>query len=247
MHENSWTRFSKDFLYKALSAYRETPTSRVHCVFLLLSNDNLQEMADIVDSSFSIIGSDANKHISIISERKELGTQIIKFVKNDIRREVKPPCSIFGIPFDVLRVNLEALLGSNKFDELDAKTELPFIDGKLRPVYCRKINSLTDLEVYIPYSDLSIKKDERSKAKENFYMGNAINKMNLFHNDAITRTLGKKLLRHIDECLKNLSTQEVVELCTETVTLRYESGSGATTPGRQILWKKREKTTHAQL
>ena len=241
MHENSWTRFSKDCLYKALSAYGESPSGRVHCVFLVLSNDNLQEMADIVDSSFSIIGSDANKHISIISERKELGTQMIKYLKDDIRRDVKPPCSIFGIPFDLLRNILKALLGSVEFGEPDATTELPYLDGSLRPVPSKRINSLTDLEVYIPYPDLSCELDDINKAKENFYMGNAINQMNLFHNDAIERTLEKKLLYHIDECLQELSTLEVVELCTETVTLRYESGSGATTLGRQILWKKKEE------
>ena len=78
MHERSWTKFSKDPLYKALSAFRETPTGQVHYVFLLLSNDNLQEMADIVDSTFSIIGNDASKHISIISDREELEARMIE-------------------------------------------------------------------------------------------------------------------------------------------------------------------------
>jgi hypothetical protein len=241
MHESNWTRFSKDSLYKALSAFCESPTGRVHCVFLLLSNENLQEMADIVDFSFSIIhGNDANKHISIISERKEHGTQMIKFLKDDISMDVKPPCSVFGIPFDLLRNSVKLLLGSVEFDEPDATTELPYSDGILRPVLNKRIKSLTDLEVYIPHPNLSSELEDIKKAKENFYMGNVISQMNLFHNDAIERTLETKLIRRIDECLQELSSLEEVDLYVETVTLRYESGSGATTLGRQILWKKKE-------
>jgi hypothetical protein len=240
MHEANWTRSSKDPLYKALSAFYESPTGRVHCVFLLLSNENLQEMADIVDFSFSIIGSDANKHISIISERNDLGTQMIKFLKDDISKDVKPPCSVFGISFDLLRNNVKALLGSVEFDEPDAKTELPYLNGTLRPVRNKRIKSLTDLEVYIPHSNLSSEFEDIKKAKENFYMGNVVSQMNLFHNHAIERTLETKLISRIDECLQNLSSLEEVELFVQTVTLRYESGSGATTLGRQILWKKKE-------
>ncbi|XP_028399331.1 sterile alpha motif domain-containing protein 9-like [Dendronephthya gigantea] len=245
MHESSWTMFSKNSLYKALSAYSETPTGRVHCVFLVLSNDNLQEMADIVDSSFSIIGSDANKHISIITERKELGTQMVKSLKHDISKNVKPPCSIFGIQFNLLKDIIKGLLGPIGLDDPDATTELPYLARRLRPVLSKRIKSLTDLEVYIPHPDLSSELEDIKKAKESFYMGNAISQMNLFHKDAIERTLETKLIRCIDEHLQELqnfsSDMETVEQYTETVTLNYESGSGATTLGRQILWKKKEE------
>ena len=242
MHAKNWTRFSKDYLYKALSAFCDSPTGRVHCVFLLLTNENLQEMADIIECSFSIIhGNDADKHISIISERKEFGMQMVKFLKDDISKDVKPPCSVFGIQFDLLRENVKALLGSVEFDEPDATTELPYLNGTLRPVLNKRIKSLTDLEVYIPHPTLSNELEDIKLAKENFYMGNTLSQMNLFHNDAIERTLETNLLRRTDDHLEDLSSLEEVELFVETITLRYESGAGATTLGRQILWKKKVK------
>ena len=241
MHEKNWTRFSKDSLYKALSAFCDSPTGRVHCVFLLLSCENLQEMADIIECSFSIIhGNDADKHMSIISEKKEFGAKMIKCLKDDISKDMKPPCSVFGIDFDLLRDNVNALLGSVEFDEPDATTELPYLNGTLQPVLNKRIKSLTDLEVYIPQPTLSNAFEDIDKAKEDFYLGNTISQMNLFHNHAIERTLQTNLLSRIDDYLEGLSSLEQ-ELFVDTITLRYESGAGATTLGRQLLWKQKVK------
>ena len=240
MHESDWTRNSKDCLYRALSAYKErSPTGRIHCVFLGLSEEYLQEMADIIDSCFSIIGNNANKCITIMSEKKEVGNGIVKFLKGDIRRDVKPPCSIFGFPLELLRENVKEMLGPIHFEEPGATTDLPYLNGKLKPVLNKRLNSLTDLEIYYPKPKLvnTVKAIER--ARESFYMGDVIKQLNLFHNHDIPRTRAAELTSRIDQYLKRLSDPSEVTRHVETVMLSYESGSGATTLCRRILWDKR--------
>ncbi|XP_046857820.1 sterile alpha motif domain-containing protein 9-like isoform X2 [Xenia sp. Carnegie-2017] len=240
-HEKNWTRYSKDSLYKALSAFCDCPTGRPHCVFLFMSDTNLQEMVDIIEASFTIIqGNDAHKHISVISDKKELEAKLADELKNDIKKDMRPPCSVFGVSINILKNIVMRQLGAGELEEPDATSELPYLDGCHRPVPNKRITSLTDLEVYLPVPKLSEELEDIRKAKENFYKGNAIDQMNLFHNHAIQRTLEKRLCDRVDESLKNLSSLDEIEFFVETVTLRYESGSGATTLGRQILWKKRE-------
>ncbi|XP_046857816.1 uncharacterized protein LOC124451237 [Xenia sp. Carnegie-2017] len=246
-HEKNWTRYSKDSLYKALSAFCDCPTGHPHCVFLLMSDTNLKEMACIIEASFSIIqGNDAHKHISVISEKKELRANLTKLLDDDINKDIKPPCSVFGVPMNVLKSIIMELIGEDELEEPDATVELPYIHGHHRPVLNKRIKSLTDLDIYLPRPPLSKNLEEIKKAKKNFYMGNAISQLNLFYRDAIDRTLETKLSSRIDEHLRNLSSLESFcrssddEFFVETVTMRYESGSGATTLGRQILWKKRD-------
>ena len=239
MHESNWTRNSKDCLYRALSAYQErSPTGRIHCVFLGLSNDSIQEMADIIDCSFSIIGTKAGKFISIISEKKEIVDEIIKCAKQDVRQEVRER-SICGYPWKLLEMNIRQMVGPSHVNERDATTELPYFDGKLKPVLTKRLNSLTDLEVYCPAPNFDNSVEQIEKARENFYKGGVVDQLNLFHNDDVERTVLKKLASRIDQCLKRLSQNSEIPCNVEIVQLRYESGSGATTLCRRILWNKR--------
>ena len=241
MHESDWTRNSKDCLYRALSTYHEqSPTSRIHCVFLGLSDELLQEMADIIDSCFSIIGNNASKSITILSEKKEIGSGIVKLLKPDIRKDVKPPCSISGFPLDLLKDNVKEMLGPIQyFDEPGATTDLPYLDGKPKPVLNKRLNSLTDLEIYFPKPKLDQSFVAINKARENFYMGDVIKQLNLFHHHDIKRTRANRLTFRIDKCLKLLSDASEVTRHVETVSLSYEAGSGATTLCRRILWEKK--------
>ena len=241
MHESDWTRNSKDCLYRALSTYHEqSPTSRIHCVFLGLSDELLQEMADIIDSCFSIIGNNASKSITILSEKKEIGSGIVKHLKPDIRKDAKPPCSIFGFPLELLKDNFKEMLGPIQyFDEPGATTDLPYLNGKLKPVLNKRLNSLTDLEIYFPKPKLDQSFVAINKARENFYMGDVIKQLNLFHHHDIKRTRANRLTSRIDKCLKRLSDASEVTRHVETVSLSYESGSGATTLCRRILWEKK--------
>ena len=241
MHESDWTRNSKKPLYRALSAYQEqSPTGRIHCVFLGLSDEYLQEMADIIDFCFIIIGTNASKCITIMSEKKEVGTGIVKFLKGDIQRDVKPPCSIFGFPLELLKENVKEMLGPIQYEEPGATTDLPYLNGKPRPVLNKRLNSLTDLEVYFPKPKFVNSFRQIERTRESFYMGDVIKQLNLFHNHDITRTRAAELTSCIDKYLKRLSDPSEVTRHVETVTLSYESGSGATTLCRRILWDKRD-------
>ena len=137
---------------------------------------------------------------------------------------------------------VNGLLGSTKLDKPDATTELPYTDGKFRPVLKKWINSLTDLEVYTPHLDARIDLADITEERENFYNGNAVSQMNLFYRNDIERTLEPNLLVRIDACLQRLSEWREVEQYTETIILKYyPHGSGATTLGRLLLWKEKEE------
>ena len=241
MHEGLWIHNSKDCLYRAMSAYHEqAPNGRIHCVFLVLSEENLREMADIIDSCVSIIGTNANKCISILSEKKQVGDKLTRLLQPDVRKDLKNPCSIFGFPLEFLRKSVEEMLGDVAYGDATATTELPFWNGKFKPILNKRINSLTDLEVYFPKPKLSSSYREVKATKENFYKGEVIKQLNLDNNDDIERTLATELTQRIDRCLKRLSVESPDDAAhVEIVSLSYESGSGATTLGRRILWNKR--------
>ena len=241
MHESDWTRYSKNCLYKALSTCYEGSLARKHWVFLCLSDECLAETADVIDLLFTILGKDANKYITIISEKKEIGEKIIKHLKDSIRKDLKYPCSFFGMPLDLLKTNVREMLGPNNFHDPKATTDLPHLGG-LTAVLNKRINSLTHLEVYCPKSSLTPSVKEIKEARDNFYKGDAIQQVNLFHRHDIERTLQDKLTRQIDSRLKKLSSLYEQEYTgfVETVNLSYEPGSGATTLCRRILWDKRE-------
>lgn len=241
MHEGLWIHNSKDCLYRAMSAYHEkAPNGRIHCVFLVLSEENLREMADIIDSCVSIIGTNANKCISILSEKKQVGDKLTKLLQPDVRKDLKNPCSIFGFPLEFLRKSVEEMLGDVAYEDATATTELPFWNGKFKPILNKRINSLTDLEVYFPKPKLTSSYREVKAARDNFYKGEVIKQLNLDNNDDIERTLATELTQRIDRCLKRLSAESPDDTAyVEIVSLSYESGSGATTLGRRILWNKR--------
>ena len=240
MHDSLWIHNSKDCLYRAMSTYHErAPNGRIHCVFLVLSEENLREMADIIDSCVSIIGNNANKCITILSEKKEVGLALKKLLQPDVCKDLKDPCSIFGFPLEFLRESVEEMLGEVAYQDATATTELPFWNGKYKPILNKRINSLTDLEVYFPKPKLSSSIKEVKTARDNFYKGEVIKQLNLDNNDDIERTLATNLTQRIDQSLKRLSTNPDDTTCAEIVSLSYESGSGATTLGRRMLWNKR--------
>ena len=241
MHERLWIQNSKDCLYRAMSSYHErAPNGRIHCVFLVLSEENLREMADIIDSCVSIIGTNANKCITILSEKKEAGLALTKLLQPEVRKDLKTPCSIIGFPLEFLRKSVEEMLGDAAYEDATAKTDLPFWNGKFKPILNKRINSLTDLEVYFPKPKLSSSFREVKAARDNFYKGEVIKQLNLDNNDDIERTLATVLTQRIDRSLKILSGELPDDTAyVEIVLLSYESGSGATTLGRRILWNKR--------
>ncbi len=241
MHESLWIHNSKDCLYRAMSAYHElAPSGRIHCVFLVLSEENLREMADIIDSCVSIIGNNANKCITILSEKKEVGLTLTKLLQPEVRKDLKNPCTIIGFPLEFLRKSVDEMLGDVAYEDATATTDLPFWNGKCTPILNKRINSLTDLEVYFPKPKLSSSCGEVKTAKDNFYKGEVIKQLNLDNNDDITRTLATELTQRIERSLKLLSAESPEDTAhVEIVSLSYESGSGATTLGRRTLWNER--------
>ena len=241
MHESLWIHNSKDCLYRAMSSYHElAPSGRIHCVFLVLSEENLREMADIIDSCVSIIGNNANKCITILSEKKEVGLALTKLLQPEVRKDLKNPCTIIGFPLEFLRKSVEEMLGDVAYEDATATTDLPFWNGKFKPILNKRINSLTDLEVYFPKPKLSSSCREVKMARDNFYKGEVIKQLNLDNNDDIARTLATELTQRIDRFLRLLSTESPEDPAhVEIVSLSYESGSGATTLGRRMLWNKR--------
>ena len=242
MHESPWIHNSKDCLYRAMSEHHErAPKGRIHCVFLIMSEENLRDMADIIESCVSIIGNDAKKCITILSEKKEVGAELTKNLHPDLRKDLKSPCSIYGFPLEYLKESVADMLGDVAYEDVSATTELPYWNGKCKAILNKRINSLTDLEVYSPKPKLSSSYKEVKAVRDNFYKGDVIKQLNLNNNDDIERTLTSELTRRIDQSL-GLVSEESSEDGThvEIVSLSYESGSGATTLGRRVLWNKRD-------
>ena len=241
MHENDWTTQSKNSLYQALLTCHGGTLASKHWVFLCLSDEFLREMADVIDLLFTILGKDAFKYITIISEKKEIGERMIKFLKPFVQKQLQYPRSFCGIPLDLLKTNVRQMLGPNNFKDFEATTDLPCIGG-LTPVLNKRINSLTDLEIYCPKPSLTSSVEDIKKTRDNFYKGDAIQQLNLFHRHDIERTLQAKLTRQINGVIKKLSNPHEQEYTgfVETVNISYEPGSGATTLCRRILWDNRE-------
>ena len=240
MHESDWTRNSKYCLYKALSAGNEGSLARKHWVFLCLSDECLVEMADVIEVLFTILGNNTSSCITIFSEEKEMGERLMKPLKDSIRKDLKYPRSFLGLPLSLLKTIVQEMR-PNCFHEPGAMTDLPSIYG-LKSVLNKRINSLTDLEVYFPTPSFSSTVLGIKEARDNFYKGFTVQQLNLFHRHDIKRTIQDQLTHQIDRCvekLSNLYEQEYTGF-VETVNLSYEPGSGATTLCRRILWDKRE-------
>ena len=241
MHESSWIHNSSDCLRQAMWMYhKRSRKGRIHCVFLVLSDENLKSMADIILTCVKIIGAYANKCITILSEKKENGDALTKVMDPDVRKDLKEPCCVFDFPLQFLRDSIEEMLGDVAYEDADAATDLPYWNGKQKAISSRRIKSLTDLEVYLPRPKLSSSLKEVKNARDNFYKGEVIKQINLDNRDDIERTLANDLTKRINQSLEywNKASPEDTT-CVKVVSLRYESGSGATTLGRRVLWDKK--------
>ena len=78
MQKGNWIKCSKDCLYRALSAYKECfLPGKLVCVFLCLAENAVAEMADVMESSFSIFGNSASSCVAILSETAEVAEAFI--------------------------------------------------------------------------------------------------------------------------------------------------------------------------
>ena len=241
MHDRSWIHNSSDCLRQGMWMYhKRSRKGRIHCVFLVLSDEDLKSMADIILTCVKIIGIHANKCITILSEKKENGDALAKVMDPDVRKDLRNSCCLFGFPLKFLRDSVEEMLGEVAYEDADATTELPFWNGRNIPILNRRIKSLTDLEVYLPRPKLSSSLKEVKNARDNFYKGEVIKQINLDNRDDIVRTLANDLTKRINQALEYLNKASPEgTTCVKVVSLRYESGSGATTLGRRVLWDKK--------
>lgn len=235
-----WIKCSKDCLYRALSAYKECPLpGHLVCVFLCLSENSVHEMADIMESSFNILGNSANSCVTIISESKSVANAFINASKFYLQRELQE-CSITDIPWNLLKEIVREMGGPSIFKEKGTATELPYFNGTLKEVPNKIINSWKDLEVYSPDPRLPRFAEHIEKERNAFYKGSQASQVNLFHNHSIPRSLEKDIHNKVERALKYLSKDSGDVSCqVKTITLPYEPGSGATTLCRRILWNKR--------
>lgn len=242
MREGDWIKCSKDYLYRAMSAYKQCyPPGYLVCVFLCLSESSVPEMADIMESSFSILGQFATSCVTILSETKPVGEAFIKASKFLLQRELRE-CSISDISWNLLRELVREMVGPSNFTERGAVTELPFFTGKLKGVSSKIVNSWNDLEVYSPSPTLPRSAVAIEKERNAFYRGAQATQVNLLHNHGIQRTLEREIIVKVERALKYLTKESNDDSCTvKTVTVPYEPGSGATTLCRMILWKKRNE------
>ena len=242
MQKGNWIKCSKDCLYRALSAYKECfLPGKLVCVFLCLAENAVPEMADIMESSFSIFGNSASSCVTILSETAEVAEAFIEASKPALRRELKD-CSTTGIPWSLLKRIVHDMVGPFKSEEPGAKTELPFFTGKSRAVLNKVINSWNDLEVYSPNPRLQMTLDIIGRERDAFYKGAQASQINLMQNHTIARSLEKEVTAKVDKALKSLSKENMdANYYVKTVTVPYEPGSGATTLCRRILWNKREE------
>ena len=240
MHDSSWIHNSSDCLRQVMWMYhKRSRKGRIHCVFLVLSDEDIKSMADIIETCVKIIGPKANKAITIFSEKKENGDALTKVMDPDVRKDLRN-CCLFGFPLQFLRESVKDMLGDFAFEDADGTTVLPFWNGKNKLILNRRIKSLTDLEVYLPKPKLSASFKEVKNARDNFYKGEVITQINLDNNDDIERTLTKDLTHRVDQSLQYLSKASPEDIMlVKVVSLNYESGSGATTLGRRVLWNER--------
>ena len=236
-HEKEWIMSSKFHLYHALSAYKaHSPPGRLICVFLGLGENSTSEMADIMESCFSILGESASKCISILSESRAVADLLIQASKPALRDEIQK-CTIAEIPWWLLKENVRDMLGPSTFKDRHAKTELPYFTGNFKEVFNKRIYSWNDLEVYSPNPKLSAVTKDIEKARDNFYKGGQIDQINLFQNHDIRRTLEREVCLKVEHALKTVAQHSTD---VKTVTVPYEAGSGATTLCRRVLWEKRK-------
>ena len=238
MQKGDWIKCSRDCFYRALSTYKFCcPLGRLMCLFLGLDESNIQEMVDMMECCFSILGDSASNCVTVISESKHVTDAFIKASR--LQRELRD-CSITDIPWSLLREIVRDMVGPTKFEERGAKTELPFFTGLLKEVFNKMIHSWDDLEVYVPNPRLPRLAEDIEKARNAFYKGAQASQTNLFHNHCIERTLEEETMQKIEQALKTLSKpSKDISSHVITVTVTYEPGSGATTLCRRILWKKR--------
>lgn len=239
MQKGDWIKCSKDCLYRALWAYKQLfPPGRLVCVFLCLSETAVNEMADIMENSFSILGHSASSSVTIISESKAVAETVIKASKPSLQKELAE-CSVSGISWKLLKEIVRELLGPSEFEEIGATTELPHFAGQ-KEVLSKIVHSWDDLEVYCPNPRLPKLAEAIEKERDAFYKGAQASQVNLFHDHSIPRSLEKEITGRIERALKSLSKEDVDANChVKTVTVSYEPGSGATTLCRRILWNKR--------
>ena len=240
MQQGDWIKCSKDCLYRALSAYKQrSPPGRLVCVFLCFSESAVPEMADIMESSFSILGNSASSCVTIISETRPVVEAFIKASKLSLKKELGE-CFVTGIPWILLKEIVREMVGPSKFEERGATTELPYFTGQLKEVLNKIVHSWDDLEVYSPNPRLPSLAEAIEKERDAFYKGTQASQINLFHNHSIPRSLEKDITSKVDRALKLLSKENVdANYHVKTVTVAYEPGSGATTFCRRILWNKR--------
>ena len=241
MQKGDWIKRSKDCLYRALSAYKQCfLPGRLVCVFLCFSETAVNEMADIMESSFSILGDSANSCVTIISESRDIADAFIKASKYSLQRELEE-CSVAGISWALLKEIARELVGPSKFEEKDATTELPHFSG-LKAVLNKAIHSWHDLEVYFPNPRLPRLAEAIEKERDAFYKGAQVSQVSLFYDHSIPRSLEKEVNTKVGSALKFLSKENVdASFYVKTITVSYEPGSGATTLCRRILWSKRKE------
>lgn len=245
MQKGDWIKCSKDCLYRALSAYKQCCLpGHLVCVFLCLSETWVDEMADIMESSFSILGNSASSCVTIISEIASVANAFIQASKVSLQKELRE-CSITDVPWSLLKEIVREMVGPSNFEEKGAATELPFFSGQLKKVFNKIVNSWNDLEVYSPHPSLPRSAEAIEKERNAFYKGSHASQVNLSHNHSIPRSIEKNILTKVEFALKSLSpiSSHVSTDASQvkTVTVPYEPGSGATTLCRRILWSKRTK------
>lgn len=242
MQKGDWITCSKDCLYRALSAYKECfLPGRLVCVFLCLGESAVEEMADIMESSFSIFGNSASSCVTIISETAAVAETFINASKRSLRKELTE-CSIPGIPWVLLKEILREIVGPSKFEERGATTELPYFTGQPTEVLNKIVNSWNDLEVYSPNPRMPKFAEAIEKERDAFYKGAQASQVNLVQDHSIPRSLEKEINTKLERALKSLSKENIdASYHTKTITLPYEPGSGATTLCRRILWNKRKE------
>lgn len=240
MQTGDWIKCSKDCLYRALSAYKQCYLpGHLVCVFLCLSESSVHEMADIMESSFSILGNSANSCVTIISEAKSVANAFIKASKFSLQKELHE-CAITDIPWSLLKEIVREMVGPSNFKERGTATKLPYFNGSLKEVLNKIVNSWNDLEVYSPNPRLPAFAEHIEKERNAFYKGSQASQVNLFHNHSIPRSLEKEIHNKVERALKYLSKESADVSCqVKTITFPYEPGSGATTLCRRILWNKR--------
>jgi hypothetical protein len=238
---SDWVGFCKKGTEDALLAHIRVAMSPI-VVFALLSTSSLQEMAALVQYTYSLmVVARAKRNIVVLSDDVGAARKLTEFAGVDVRE-----CCVAGLPWDHVKINLEQMLP--ELAEESPEKYLLSSTGTEIPVPNQRVRTWDELDVIssreCEQNDFQPEVIERIKL--NFYKGEQAEWLNFFCNHDIERciasNLRKSLLSKVDALRNpNMDHERGYRAPVRVLTIYHYPGTGGTTLCRRLLWDFRKK------